>query len=135
MRRQLTKSTFAVLSPVLIFLGVAAQTRRVPDEAPQGIPLTTLARHVAEAPSVDFNLLVLQYCVVCHNDVAQTGNRVFFVNQEGDLMQMNNRIAVPYSGVVAVPAFDAAHTIIGDMASPVAIGVAGADGNTWVTVQ
>ena len=74
MRRQLTKSTFAVLSPVLIFLCLAARTSRVPTESPQGIPLTTLARHVAETPSVDFNLLVLQYCVVCHNDVAQTGN-------------------------------------------------------------
>jgi prepilin-type N-terminal cleavage/methylation domain-containing protein len=68
-------------------------------------------------------------------NAAQTGNRVFFVNQEGDLMQMNNRIAAPYSGTAVMPAFDAAHTIAGDMASPVAIGAAGADGNTWVTVQ
>ncbi len=70
----MTKSTFAVLSPVLLCLGLVAQTGRVPAEPPQGIPLTTLARHVADTSSVDFNILVLQYCVVCHNDVALTGN-------------------------------------------------------------
>ncbi len=70
----MTKSTFAVLGPVLLCLGLVAQTGRVPAEPPQGIPRTTLARHVAETPTVDFNLLVLHYCVVCHNDVALTGN-------------------------------------------------------------
>lgn len=67
-------------------------------------------------------------------NVNQTGNRSFFCNQEGDLMQYNNRGALVYTNTTA-PAFDAAFTIAGDMASPVAIGVAGVDGNTWVTVQ
>jgi prepilin-type N-terminal cleavage/methylation domain-containing protein len=71
---------------------------------------------------------------------AQTGNRCFFVNQEGDLMQYNNRGAIVYSGAilnagVTSPTFDAAYTIAGDMSSPVAIGAVGIDGNTWVTVQ
>ncbi len=70
----MTKSTIAVLGPVLLCLGLVAQTGRVPAAPPQGIPLTTLARHVAATSAVDFNLLVLQYCVVCHNDVALTGN-------------------------------------------------------------
>jgi prepilin-type N-terminal cleavage/methylation domain-containing protein len=64
----------------------------------------------------------------------QTGNRCFFVNQEGDLMQYNNRGATTYSALVG-PTFDAAYTIAADMSSPIAIGAAGIDGNTWVPVQ
>ncbi len=70
----MTKSTLAVLSPVLLGIGLLAQAGRVPAEPQQGIPLTTLARHVADTSAVDFTILVLQYCVVCHNDVAKTGN-------------------------------------------------------------
>lgn len=65
----------------------------------------------------------------------QTGNRCFFVNQEGDLLQFNNRIAAPYEGSAAGPAFDAAFTVANDMSTPIASGAAGADGNTWVPVQ
>ena len=63
----------------------------------------------------------------------QTGNRVFFVNQEGDLMQAQNRLAVPYSGV-AGPAFSAAYTVA-DMSAPLANGVAGIDTQVWVPVN
>jgi len=80
------------------------------------------------------NSEILWSCYAWPMNLNQTGNRVFFVNQEGDLMQYNNRGATTYSGATT-PAFDAAYTIAGDMASPVAIGVAGNDGNTWVTVQ
>jgi len=66
----------------------------------------------------------------------QSGNRAFFINQEGDLLQMNNRnVAAQYSGAVAGPAFDAAYTVAGDMGSPIATGGVGVDGNTWVPVQ
>jgi len=68
----------------------------------------------------------------------QTGNRVFFMNQEGDLMQTNNRVAAPYTGTAGGPAFDAIYTAGGDLASPISIsGVPAAanDGNTWVPVQ
>ncbi len=68
------KPAYAMLGPVLLCAGLASQTGRGAPDPPLGIPLTALARHVAETPSVDFNLLVLQYCVVCHNDVALTGN-------------------------------------------------------------
>lgn len=65
----------------------------------------------------------------------QTGNRVFFVNQEGDLLQFNNRVAVPYEGSAAGPGYDSAFTIATDMSAPIASGAAGTDGNTWVPVQ
>ena len=68
------KPAYAVLGPVLLCAGLASQTGRGASEPQPGTPLTSLARHVVETPSVDFNLLVLQYCVMCHNDVALTGN-------------------------------------------------------------
>ncbi len=63
-----------------------------------------------------------------------SGNRAFFVNQEGDLLQMNNRQAVPYEGSAAGPAWSAAYTAA-NMSSNIASGAAGVDTNTWVPVQ
>lgn len=65
-----------------------------------------------------------------------SGNRAFFINQEGDLLQMNNRgvAGAQYTTAAAGPAFSAAFTVA-DMSSPIASGVAGIDGNTWVPVQ
>ena len=68
------KPAYAILGPVLLCAGLASQTGRGASKPQPVIPLTALAHHVAETPSVDFNLLVLQYCVMCHNDVALTGN-------------------------------------------------------------
>lgn len=86
------------------------------------------------------NAEVLWSCYAWPINNAQTGNRCFFVNQEGDLMQYNNRGAVIYTGTVLAPGvstpnFDAAYVAAGDMGGAVAIGVAGADLNVWVTVQ
>ena len=60
---------------------------------------------------------------------------MFFVNQEGDLLQMNNRIAVPYTTPAAGPAYSAAFSLA-DMGSPLGVGgVASVDMNTWTAVQ
>jgi prepilin-type N-terminal cleavage/methylation domain-containing protein len=68
--------------------------------------------------------------------VNQTGNRVFFVNQEGDIYQLNNRIAVPYETSAAGPAADAIFSVATDMGSPLGVnGLPATDGNTWVPVQ
>lgn len=65
----------------------------------------------------------------------QTGNRAFFINQEGDLLQMSNRtVATQYSAPAGGPAYSAAYTAA-DMSSAIASGVAGVDTNTWVPVQ
>jgi prepilin-type N-terminal cleavage/methylation domain-containing protein len=68
---------------------------------------------------------------------AQTGNRSFFVSQEGDLYQYNNRGPNVYSGATLQPAFDAAYLAPGgDMALGIGNATAGfADGCTWVPVQ
>ena len=65
-----------------------------------------------------------------------SGNRAFFINQEGDLLMTQNRGAAAYSAAAGGPAFDAVFSVATDMASPLGInGVAAVDGNTWVPVQ
>ncbi len=81
------------------------------------------------------NCEILWACYAWPMNVQNTGNRAFFVNQEGDLLQTQNRGAAAYDGVATTPTFDAAYTVAGDMGSPLAIGVAGQDGNIWVPVQ
>jgi hypothetical protein len=66
----------------------------------------------------------------------QSGNRAFFINQQGELLQCENRAANPYSNMIKEPAFDEALTILGDMGSPARIGVAGGhDASIWTPVQ
>ncbi|MFT7667655.1 MAG: prepilin-type N-terminal cleavage/methylation domain-containing protein [Planctomycetota bacterium] len=65
----------------------------------------------------------------------QSGNRAFFINQEGDLLQTNNRVvAQRHDGAADAPIYNAAY-IAADMSSAIASGVAGGDLNTWVPVQ
>jgi len=72
----------------------------------------------------------------------RSGNRTFFISQEGELLAYDNRDG-QYSGLVtpaSIPSFDAALSNItggADMAAPIATGGAGVtnDGNTWVPVQ
>jgi prepilin-type N-terminal cleavage/methylation domain-containing protein len=79
----------------------------------------------------------LLYCVYAWPaDYNKTGNRSFFTNQEGDLLQCLNRSATPYDGTVKTPGFDEAFTVAGDMGSALRIGTAGGTDNTiWVPVN
>ena len=81
------------------------------------------------------NCEILWACYAWPIDVEGTGNRCFFVNQEGDLLQCNNRQATPFTATTSVPTFDEVFTIAGDMASPLGVGVAGISGNVWTPVQ
>jgi hypothetical protein len=66
----------------------------------------------------------------------QSGNRAFFVNQHGELLQCDNRMLAPYSNMVKVPGFDEAFTVSGDMSSPPRVGISGGhDGTVWIPVQ
>ncbi len=79
---------------------------------------------------------VLWCCYAWPVAASQTGNRVFFINQEGDLLQTANRGAAAYTGTAGGPAFDAVYSGALDMASPLGInGIAATDGNAWVAVQ
>lgn len=65
-----------------------------------------------------------------------TGNRVFFINEEGSLWQFENRLAAPFSGTTKTPQFDEAYIDAGDMASGVRMGTAGGnEGSIWTPIQ
>lgn len=87
----------------------------------------------ATCPDAD-NCEILWACYAWPIDAGKTGNRAFFINQEGDLIQTNNRTVV-YSGVTQ-PDFDAAFFVEADMGSALGInGSAAHDTNTWTAVQ
>ena len=62
----------------------------------------------------------------------QSGNRTFFTNQGGDLVATESNA---YSGTTNGPNGDAAFQAGGAITGAVAIGVVGADGNTWKQVN
>jgi prepilin-type N-terminal cleavage/methylation domain-containing protein len=81
---------------------------------------------------------ILWCCYAWPMDFNGTGNRAFFVNQEGDLLQSQNRIATPFTGlpgVGVVPTFDECFVTPGDMASGLQTGLATATGSIWTAVQ
>ena len=99
----------------------------------------------AALPDSD-NCEILWACYAWPVDAAKTGNRAFFINQEGDLLQFLNQAEV-YEGstvVANIPLFDAAYSDAtggGDMSARLGItaiisanGEAANDGNTWTVV-
>ena len=62
----------------------------------------------------------------------QSGNRTFFTNQGGDVIGAEDGA---YSGTGNGPAADAAFQVAGTITGSVAIGVPGADANTWKQVN
>jgi len=101
------------------------------------------------------NCEILWSCYAWPVAPESTGNRAFFINQEGDLLQtLNNagnaNVVVPYDGLNAVPTFDAAFSdMVGDpngaaltgmgaslgiTAQISAMGAAANDGNVWTIV-
>lgn len=111
-----------------------------------GAPVGGLTPAIAELPTIggadpanfpDSNAAEVVWCAYAWPmDAAGTGNRVFFVNQDGMLMQCANRGAVPYSGTVKMPAFDEALTGAGDMASTVrTASIGGHDATFWTNLQ
>jgi prepilin-type N-terminal cleavage/methylation domain-containing protein len=66
---------------------------------------------------------------------ASTGNRIFVVNQAGDVLASDNSAATQgYSGATKVPAGDAAFTVGGDIGSALSIDgqpAAAVDGGIW----
>ncbi len=72
-------------------------------------------------------------------DAGGTGNRCFFINQDGDMLQFNNRNAgaFVYDGI-ALPPLPGAVYSGADMSTPTAnagAGIVATDGNTWTVVQ
>ena len=63
-----------------------------------------------------------------------SGNRAFFTNQSGDILQCQND-TVAYTGTTTTPAADAAFTVAGLISGPSAVNTVGQDGERWTTVQ
>jgi len=69
----------------------------------------------------------------------KTGNRAFFINEQGDVMGTQNRTtaASTYDAFTTRPAADAAFTVSGDIGSDPALaqmGLSAQDGNVWTPV-
>ncbi|MDJ0523467.1 MAG: DUF2950 family protein [Planctomycetota bacterium] len=87
----------------------------------------------ADDGSLDGDLAETTWC--CYSwpvNYNQSGNRTFFTNQGGDVVGSEDNA---YSGTGNGPAGDAAFQVAGSITGSVAIGVAGADGNTWKQVN
>ena len=83
------------------------------------------------------NCEILWACYAWPMDHNGTGNRAFFINQEGDLLQCQNRSATPFDGAILAPTFDEVFTVVGDMSSGLNIGQPSVvtAANTWTAVQ
>jgi prepilin-type N-terminal cleavage/methylation domain-containing protein len=82
------------------------------------------------------NCEILWACYAWPVDAGGSGNRAFFINQEGDLLQTANRGAAAYNGIATMPAPDSVYATAGDMASALRIGTTvGGDTMLWVAVQ
>lgn len=87
------------------------------------------------------NCEILWSCYAWPVDAQKTGNRVFFINQEGDLMQYHNRDeAYEALAIATIPTFDAA--LSDEMGGSTfdaplglaAMGKTSEDGNVWTAV-
>ena len=79
-------------------------------------------------------------CYAWPMEAGGTGNRAFFINQEGDLLGCVNRQTAKYSGDPAAggraPNFDEALTVPGDMSSHYRASVlGGADSTVWAVID
>lgn len=119
---------FAMYLPAATVAGVGGATPGIPELGAGG-------SNPAAFPDSN-NAEILWACYAWPIDVQGTGNRTFFINQEGDLLQTANRGAAAYTALVG-PTFDAAFLLPGDMASGLRIGVAGvgAQADIWTAVQ
>ena len=81
---------------------------------------------------------IMWCCYAWPIEVGRSGNRVFFINQDGDVLQFSNHAGV-YTDMANGPAFDAAFsdsTGGADMSAPLGInGATANDGQLWTVMQ
>jgi len=102
--------------------------------ATPGIPEDLNGGATAGSEPAPNNCEILWCCYAWPIDAGKSGNRTFFINQDGDVLQFGNKASV-YDGNVGVPAFDAVYTAAGDMASAVGLAGASTDGESWTVLQ
>jgi prepilin-type N-terminal cleavage/methylation domain-containing protein len=83
------------------------------------------------------NCEILWCCYAWPIDTGKSGNRVFFINQDGDVLQTGNKTnaTLQYNGTASLPAFDAVYQTADDMASAIGLAGASTDGNAWTVLQ
>jgi prepilin-type N-terminal cleavage/methylation domain-containing protein len=107
----------------------------LPDDTFTGVAEdATGGKAAAPFPSANQNE-IMWACYAWPVDLNGTGNRCFFVNQEGDVLQSQNRQATPYQGDNG-PDFGEAYIDVDDMSSGLRVGAAGgADDTIWTPIQ
>ncbi len=108
------------------------------DSEPKGVP-EDLNGGFTEGSAVDSSQAEIYWCCYAWPQIAgRSGNRAFFINQTGDLLQYNNRNKnAQYSGLNGGPEFSAAY-IAEDMSGATANSAAGPigfDGYEWKVTQ
>jgi len=107
----------------------------LPDAAGAGVPEDPGGGKTA-GPFPDSDSSETSFCAYAWPmSSGATGNKCFFINQDGLIVQTANRGPGAYSGVSAGPNFDAAYVAAGSMLGAHALNGVGADGRTWVPVQ
>ena len=90
-----------------------------------------------DEPTGPANCEILWACYAWPLQRTITGNRAFFVNQDGDILQYNNKGATLYDGLdggpVATAAYSGAH--MASLAANAADGIDAQDGNNWTVLQ
>jgi prepilin-type N-terminal cleavage/methylation domain-containing protein len=104
----------------------------LPSAATPPVGIKDVAAGATPPAGVDPNNCEAMWCCYAWPvDTGTTGNRAFFVNQRGEILQTKMNNGAPYTGITVVPAFSAAFTAA-DMSSPIALPPAVAiDANTW----
>jgi len=106
-----------------------------------GLGEATGGGNPASLPDPD-NTELIWCCYAWPVQTTKTGNRAFFINEQGDVMSTQNRLGGTgvgqiYDAFDDVPAFDAAYTEGSDMGSDPALaqlGLTAVDGNIWTPV-
>jgi len=80
---------------------------------------------------------VLWCCYAWPSANGQSGKRVFFINQAGDVLSSKNTLALPYNGTITMPLPNAAflNGTSGLMDAAVAANTPGMDGQMWTVVN
>jgi prepilin-type N-terminal cleavage/methylation domain-containing protein len=106
-------------------------TMYLPDNAGAGVqePVAGYATGGGQDPDLSETTWCCYAWPVNYN---QSGNRTFFTNQGGDVVATEDST---YSGTGNGPGADSAFQAAGAITGAVAIGGAGADGNTWKQVN
>jgi prepilin-type N-terminal cleavage/methylation domain-containing protein len=110
----------------------------LPDSTQDGLTEAATGGDAGNTLGVDASQAEVLWCCYAWPQVfGNSGKRVFFINQSGDVLATNNAQATPYSGTTTEPLQTAAFlsSTSGFMGNQVAANSVGIDNNRWVVVN